>query len=40
MAKRRIKFGVHVDHSKSQPTDDKLSPKRITFTRPLTFAAK
>jgi len=24
---RDFKFGVHVDHSKSQPTDDKLSLK-------------
>jgi len=23
----KVKFGVHVDHSKSQPTDDKLSQK-------------
>jgi len=28
MAKARdFRFGVHVDHSKSQPTDDKLSLK-------------
>jgi len=25
--RRHFKFGVHVDHSKSQPTDDKLSLK-------------
>jgi len=24
---RGLKFGVHVDHNKSQPTDDKLSLK-------------
>jgi len=26
---REFKFGVHVDHSKSQPTDDKLSLKAV-----------
>jgi len=25
---RNLKFGVQVDHNKSQPTDDKLSPER------------
>jgi len=24
---RNVKFGVHVDHGKSQPSDDKLSLK-------------